>query len=79
MSLKKISHISIIMDGNGRWAKNHGMPRAYGHRAGIKSINRIVSACSVRQIQESYLLLVVKIGRGLTMRLSFYYLYLKNQ
>ena len=52
MSPKKISHISIIMDGNGRWAKNHGMPRAYGHRAGIKSINRIVSACSVRQIQE---------------------------
>ena len=40
------------MDGNGRWAKNHGMPRAYGHRAGIKSINRVVSACSVRQIQE---------------------------
>ena len=52
MSLKKISHISIIMDGNGRWAKNHGMPRAYGHRAVIKAINRIVSACSVRQIQE---------------------------
>ena len=40
------------MDGNGRWAKNHGMPRAYGHRAGIKSINRIVSACSVRQIEQ---------------------------
>ncbi|MED5502309.1 MAG: undecaprenyl diphosphate synthase family protein, partial [Pseudomonadota bacterium] len=48
MSPKKISHISIIMDGNGRWAKNQGMPRAYGHRAGIKSINRIVSACSIR-------------------------------
>ena len=52
MSSKKISHISIIMDGNGRWANNRGMPRAYGHRAGIKSINKIVSACSIRQIQE---------------------------
>ena len=52
MSSKKLSHISIIMDGNGRWANSKGMPRAYGHRAGIKSINKIVSACSVRQIQE---------------------------
>ena len=52
MSSKKISHISIIMDGNGRWAKKNGMPRAYGHREGIKSINKIVSACSVRQIEE---------------------------
>ena len=52
MSSKKLSHISIIMDGNGRWASSKGMPRAYGHRAGIKSINKIVSACSVRQIQE---------------------------
>ncbi len=52
MSPKKLSHISIIMDGNGRWANSKGMPRAYGHRAGIKSVNKIVSACSVRQIQE---------------------------
>ena len=52
MSTKKISHISIIMDGNGRWAKKHNMPRAYGHREGINSINKIVSACSLRQIEE---------------------------
>ena len=45
-------HIGFILDGNGRWANNRGMPRAYGHRAGIKSINKIVSACSIRQIQE---------------------------
>ena len=45
-------HIAIIMDGNGRWAKKIGMPRAYGHREGIKSINKIVSACSMRQIEE---------------------------
>ncbi len=52
MSPKKISHISIIMDGNGRWANKHNMPRAYGHREGIKSISKIVSACSVRQIEQ---------------------------
>ena len=52
MSSSKISHISIIMDGNGRWAKKIGMPRAFGHREGIKSINKIVSACSLRQIEE---------------------------
>jgi len=52
MSSKKISHISIIMDGNGRWANKRNMPRAYGHREGIKSISKIVSACSVRQIEQ---------------------------
>ena len=40
------------MDGNGRWANKHNMPRAYGHREGIKSISKIVSACSVRQIEQ---------------------------
>ena len=51
MSSSKISHISIIMDCNGRLAKKIGMPRAFGHREGIKSINKIVSACSLRQIE----------------------------
>ena len=40
------------MDGNGRWANERNMPRAYGHREGIKSISKIVSACSVRQIEQ---------------------------
>ena len=47
---KNINHISIIMDGNGRWANSKGMPRAYGHRAGIKSIRKIVDACTLRQV-----------------------------
>ena len=50
MSNKNINHISIIMDGNGRWANNKSMPRAYGHRAGIKSIRKIVDACTLRQV-----------------------------
>lgn len=36
------SHIAIIMDGNGRWARNRGLPRIAGHREGTKVIKRIV-------------------------------------
>ncbi|MDX9873144.1 MAG: isoprenyl transferase [Clostridia bacterium] len=35
-------HIAIIMDGNGRWAKKRGLPRAAGHRAGMDRLNKIV-------------------------------------
>ena len=35
-------HVAIIMDGNGRWAKNRGLPRHAGHRAGVKSARRLV-------------------------------------
>ncbi|MDD4980315.1 MAG: isoprenyl transferase [Candidatus Omnitrophica bacterium] len=37
-------HVAIIMDGNGRWAKEKGLPRSAGHRAGIKRIEEIVKA-----------------------------------
>ena len=36
-------HIAIIMDGNGRWAKEKGKPRSYGHQAGVDAITRIAS------------------------------------
>ncbi|MFB4162698.1 isoprenyl transferase [Alteribacillus sp. JSM 102045] len=36
------THIAIIMDGNGRWAKNKGLPRIAGHREGMKVINKVV-------------------------------------
>lgn len=36
------SHIAIIMDGNGRWAKARGMPRLFGHRAGVDALRNIV-------------------------------------
>jgi len=38
-------HIAIIMDGNGRWAKQRGLPRIAGHREGINSVREIVRAC----------------------------------
>jgi undecaprenyl diphosphate synthase len=37
-------HVAIIMDGNGRWAKRRGMPRALGHRAGVTALKRTVEA-----------------------------------
>ena len=40
------SHIAIIMDGNGRWAKEKGMVRLRGHQAGMESLVEIVRACS---------------------------------
>lgn len=38
-------HIAIIMDGNGRWAKRRGLPRLAGHRAGVRAVKKIVTAC----------------------------------
>ena len=40
------THIGIIMDGNGRWAKAHGVPRVMGHNAGMQSMKKIVIASS---------------------------------
>ncbi len=39
-------HIGIIMDGNGRWAIEHGLTRTEGHRQGIESVRDIVKACA---------------------------------
>jgi len=39
-------HVAIIMDGNGRWARQRNLPRSIGHRAGIKRIKEIVKLAS---------------------------------
>ncbi len=44
-------HIAIIMDGNGRWAKEKGLPRVAGHRAGAESVRRTVEACDEKGIR----------------------------
>jgi len=38
------AHVAIIMDGNGRWAKQRGLPRPVGHREGVESVRAMVSA-----------------------------------
>lgn len=40
------THIGIIMDGNGRWAKKRFMPRTFGHKAGVETIREIVKKCN---------------------------------
>ncbi|MCX3066107.1 MAG: isoprenyl transferase [Cetobacterium sp.] len=45
MSLRVPNHIAIIMDGNGRWAKEKGMPRTYGHKAGADTLRKILTSC----------------------------------
>ncbi|MEL7190234.1 MAG: polyprenyl diphosphate synthase [Pseudomonadota bacterium] len=37
-------HVAIIMDGNGRWAKKRGLPRAIGHQRGVEAVRRLVRA-----------------------------------
>jgi undecaprenyl diphosphate synthase len=39
------AHIAMIMDGNGRWAKERGLPRLAGHRAGTENIRKIIEGC----------------------------------
>lgn len=40
-----INHIAIIMDGNGRWAKQRGLPRISGHKQGAESVREAIEAC----------------------------------
>ena len=39
-------HVAIIMDGNGRWARQRGLPRQAGHRAGVKAARRVIEAAA---------------------------------
>lgn len=49
------THIAIIMDGNGRWAKSRGNMRTHGHKAGVESVRDITEACA--QVGIKYLTL----------------------
>ncbi|MEM9819577.1 MAG: isoprenyl transferase [Bacteroidota bacterium] len=39
-------HIAVIMDGNGRWAKQHNKPRVFGHRNGVKAVQEVTEAAA---------------------------------
>lgn len=45
------NHIAIIMDGNGRWAKQRSQPRIFGHRAGAESVRAILDTCARLKIK----------------------------
>jgi len=44
------SHVAIIMDGNGRWAKQRGLARTQGHEEGLQAAKRIVLAARIEGI-----------------------------
>jgi undecaprenyl diphosphate synthase len=44
-------HITVIMDGNGRWAKQRHLPRVAGHRRGVKAVRDVVRACAERGVE----------------------------
>jgi undecaprenyl diphosphate synthase len=44
-------HVAVIMDGNGRWAKEHGKPRIWGHRNGVKAVREVTEAAAEIGIQ----------------------------
>lgn len=47
INLEKLPrHIAVIMDGNGRWAKEKGMQRVFGHRNGVKAVREVTEACT---------------------------------
>ena len=48
-------HVAIIMDGNGRWARSHGMPRVAGHRASVKVVRKVIEECA--RLEVPYLTL----------------------
>ena len=45
-------HLAIIMDGNGRWAKQKGLLRAFGHENGTKSVKTTVETCAKLGIEN---------------------------
>ncbi len=44
-------HVAIIMDGNGRWAEKRFLPRAAGHRAGVRAVQKVVEYCIEQPIE----------------------------
>jgi len=53
LNLNKLpTHIAIIMDGNGRWAKSKMLPRSIGHKNGVKSVRLISELCSNLKIKH---------------------------
>ena len=45
------AHIAVIMDGNGRWAKEKGLTRIFGHREGIHSVREVITLCRELEVE----------------------------
>ena len=49
--MNPVNHVAIIMDGNGRWGIKHKQSRNAGHRAGLNTVDLIISQCIERKIK----------------------------
>ena len=45
------AHVAIIMDGNGRWARQRNYPRIMGHKAGVSPVRTIVESCAQQGLE----------------------------
>lgn len=45
------AHVAIIMDGNGRWARQRGLPRIAGHQQGVEAVTEVVDACARKGVR----------------------------
>ena len=52
MSKNSINHLAIIMDGNGRWAKQKNRSRAFGHQCGAQTAKKIINDCVKKEISH---------------------------
>ena len=50
MRKNSINHLAIIMDGNGRWAKQKNQPRAFGHQNGAQTAKKIINECVKKEV-----------------------------
>ena len=49
-------HVAIIMDGNGRWAQKRGMPRTFGHKAGVEALREIIKYADELGVEPDFAL-----------------------
>ena len=49
--MNPIKHVAIIMDGNGRWGTNKGKSRNFGHKEGLKSVEKIIKETIKKEIK----------------------------
>jgi len=56
MSKNSINHLAIIMDGNGRWAKQQNQPRAFGHQSGAETAKKIIN--EMIRISSKYVIII---------------------
>ena len=52
MQENPVTHIAVIMDGNGRWAQKRGLPRTGGHKVGAEVLRKIIEWATQTEIEH---------------------------